>query len=802
MPSLRHKSRALFRALLPHLVVLVVYGLVAWVCTRLPLLNLLGYESSFVFALVSSLAAIHLTVVLVHRWRRIRPDPLRGPLSPLGTVLGIYARVVAVNLLLLVLPLDILSANAIHVRNCNYLEGLAWWAVLPGISVLVACAWGVGLGLLPVGRRLAVAGGYLVVLASLALGFWRFYAHPPVSQFDPFAGYFSGNLYDDHITISAAVAAARLYHLTGALLVLLVTARLLVQGEAKLALRPGAERRRLTLAVVAAALAVATLAWAGGRLSYRVDAKDIARELGEERRTPHFVIHYPAGSAAATDIEWHSVEAEFRLSQLRQFFGVAPADRIRIFLFEDSAQKRRLFGADRVDMAKPWRLEVYLTQREFPHPVLRHELAHAVAAVFGDRAFGVSFRWRWALGFIPLPQFSPGLVEGAAVAADWSAPGGMTPHQWAAAMVKLGRAPPLTAVMGHGFFGSASSHAYTAAGSFSRFLVDRYGAAPFREVYRSGGDFREAYGRSLGELETLWLRYLATVPLLDDEMALARERFRQRPIFARPCAHEVARLERQAAERLARGEERAAAHVFSRLCEMDPGDPGHLLGLVLAHLRADSEEAALAAARRLWQHPAATPPLRARLLWQLGNASWRRGELQRADRLFAAAEELPVSEAMRRDLAVRRLALGDADLGRHLRPLLAPGDDDPREEDSWTRMAQTLPENGLVRYLVGSHHRLQRDWEAAIGHLTEALSLGLPDARFRREAISRLGQAQFRAGLFQGARSTFARLDVAGEREGVRVEARDWMERCTFFARHGAALGLKPASETRSAQGE
>ena len=54
--------------------------------------------------------------------------------------MSLYGRVVAVNLLLLVLPLDILSANAIHVRNCNYLEGLAWWLVLPGLSVLVASA--------------------------------------------------------------------------------------------------------------------------------------------------------------------------------------------------------------------------------------------------------------------------------------------------------------------------------------------------------------------------------------------------------------------------------------------------------------------------------------------------------------------------------------------------------------------------------------------------------------------------------------------------------------------------------------
>ena len=36
-------------------------------------------------------------------------------------------------------------------------------------------------------------------------------------------------------------------------------------------------------------------------------------------------------------------------------------------------------GARDVEMAKPWRREIYLEHRGFPHGSLRHEIAHAVA---------------------------------------------------------------------------------------------------------------------------------------------------------------------------------------------------------------------------------------------------------------------------------------------------------------------------------------------------------------------------------------------------------------------------------------
>src|SRR5262249_17258685 len=149
-------------------------------------------------------------------------------------------------------------------------------------------------------------------------------------------------------------------------------------------------------------------------------------------------------------------------------------------------QKARLMGARDVEMAKPWRLEIYIDHRPFPHTSLRHEIAHAVASAFGDPVFGVASRR--VLG-LPL-LVSPGLIEGLAVAIDW--PGSYdrpTPHESVRTMQALGNQPSVGALLGLSFFSVSSARSYTTAGSFLRFLLDEYGAPRLRALYENGGDF-------------------------------------------------------------------------------------------------------------------------------------------------------------------------------------------------------------------------------------------------------------------------------------------------------------------------
>jgi hypothetical protein len=96
--------------------------------------------------------------------------------------------------------------------------------------------------------------------------------------------------------------------------------------------------------------------------------------------------------------------------------------------------------------------------------------------------------------------------------------------------------------MGLGFWGKASRRAYTAAGSFSLWLIETRGVPAFTDLYRSAGDFDLAYGTALADLEPQWLAFLAARELRPQDIESLRQRFKQRAIFQRPCAHRAADL--------------------------------------------------------------------------------------------------------------------------------------------------------------------------------------------------------------------------------------------------------------------
>src|SRR5262249_20216597 len=188
---------------------------------------------------------------------------------------------------------------------------------------------------------------------------------------------------------------------------------------------------------------------------------------------------------------------ELRWAQVARTFGVAPAGKIASFYFANAVEKARWIGSENAYIAKPWRHEIYLAHEEFPHGSLRHEIAHVVAGEFGDPVFHVSVAW-WGW---PPARFNVGLIEGAAVAADWPGTGRLTPDDASRAMMDLGYLPPLATILAPGFFEFSTARSYTTAGSFCHFLLETRGAERFRRLYRSGGDFEAAYGTDLASLE-------------------------------------------------------------------------------------------------------------------------------------------------------------------------------------------------------------------------------------------------------------------------------------------------------------
>jgi hypothetical protein len=766
-----------------------VLALAALALDFVPLLDLLGFDFSFAIGLVAAFAAAdvgHGAVTAARRAHR--------PVS----LLSLVSSATAAGLALLAAPLLLSLANALRVRNCNLPVGLAFFALLPVASVLVAAPAGVLAGLLVRGPRLGRVVAFLVPAVSILWALLRLYLDPPVSALDPFGGYFPGPIYDEGLRPSARLVWFRLANLTW-----IATAVALVgcasrggqPGEAgppALAWRSFLSRpslaRRLGAALV---LLVGSALWFGFRaeLGFHQTKSDLVRVLSRRTQSEHFVMWSdPVGDTPAEVALVHS-DLEFRYHQLRAIFGSEPRTPITVYRFPSAQAKKDLVGAGSTLFAKPWMREIYVQAEHFPASRLRHELAHVFAGAFGDSLFGVSLAWRW-WGLLPVPHLGTGLIEGVAEAADFGDPEGRaTVHQHARAMIALGQAPSLARIMGAGFSAESGARAYVLAGSFCRFLLDRFGADKLRAAYRSAGDFEAVYGLPLAELEKSWRAFLETQPLDARDEARAKERFRRPAIFRKVCARELAERVAEARDRIGSMPD-AAVRLMESVCQDDPDEPAYRLDRAEALAAAGALDKAVALSRPMLDDETLTWPVRSRAANLIAVVEFHRGHLAEtaaaADRNLALATD---ENEMRTAWAKRR-ALADQDARRTLGRALF-GDAPGRATDQALvvflvdEFARLHPDEALGPYLVG-RQLAGRDAKLALTPLAQACPLDGPapavplEPTFVKECRRLYGESAFLAGDLALARRIYEALRDQATLEADRLRANDFLERIVW----------------------
>ena len=773
----------------------------AIVLAFMPLMGVLGFEFAFVIGLIASLAAADLAATYVRRLRTSDAPPLARAIDPGRLVAAIWARAALVNLSLLLPPLVIIVANGLRVRNCDWTFGFVAYFLLPLLSVLAATAIGVLCGFVAGERRkLSNALPFLVYIGSLLGAIWRFYSEPPVFIYNLFAGYFPGNLYDESVAFHLPYLWSRLFQLT-LLTSLLALVVYLIDVPV---LRLVARRRRpaglrLLPALTALALMVISLTlWAkSGTLGFAIDADDIKRKLGGRYESANFVIYYPPGGEIERDIAIIAEDHEFRLAQLVRTFGVEPEERIVSFYFATGEDKFASMGARKVYMAKPWLSEIYINHYRFPHPILRHEIAHVVAGVFGDPIFNLSVGSRLGL---PV-AFNVGLIEGIAVAGDWpDHRSRMTPHESVKAMLELGVAPPVAQILSPGFLTFSAARSYTLAGSFVRFLLTTQGPARLRVLYRNGGDFMAAYGRPQSAFVADWRAMIAATPIPADAAEIVRERFRRPSILARPCPHAIARRLDRVGKLLTRGRLATAITEMERVCSDGGGEPRHQLALARLLARADSTAAATAIFTTLADDSEqVSSTLRVDALLELVALALDRDDSGEARRLLARAEALPVDEESRRGVLVRRFAVDhEGPAGPALRAYFWGHN----QLSGWdpvilaTRAAAAIalePDLGLAHYLLGYVSRGRGAPADSARLFATAIAKGLPDPLVVRECAYKWAASAYLAGDLAAVRQAAAILASAEQPLATRLHAHDWRERAHWKA-SGALLPIPATS--------
>jgi tetratricopeptide (TPR) repeat protein len=743
------------------------YLLVAIACTRVPLFNYLGFESAFAAALTGSFIAGFLTIsVLRPAYRSSDADS-----RPFAVVRS-FGSVVLVQFLLLLIPLAVLSGNALIVPNCDYLEGLAFYLLLPVVSVFFACALGLFCTVHYTHPRLVFTGyAGASVIYVLLLGYFT----PAIFSYNFFYGFFPGFSYDELLPLGWPLISFRLLTVGVAVFFVWCTdimvkrtspgSRTTDKGVA--ALRALATRYiavTMILVVLCTALYLfrCQLGWESTRTYVRA-------ALGGRLETAHFTIYYDSAATDTNDLRLLAQEHEFRLHQVLEAFALPRTEHITSFVYPSAAVKRRLIGAGETELAKPWSGEVHIT-RSSVDDALKHELVHVVAAPFGTRLIKASL--------------SPGLTEGLAVAVEglW---GYRTLEQYAAAIRAAGLAPPIGALMTPaGFMTQSSSVSYVLAGAFCRYLIDSHGMRPLLQVYNSG-DYEAAYLRPLDSLIVDWQHALDSVRVTSSDGATVDVIFRRPPIFGKVCVRVHARRLREAQRLMQQHRYDEALARYTQLYA-EGGSYEALSGLMAAHLRRGNFQTVM----QLYDSATARDRIPRRYLvlaLSSGDAHWATGDRAGAAALYTAVRSAELSPGLTEAAFVRLWALSDSSAASALQPYFVTEMSDTVRVGWLAMRAREIPDP-LREYLRGRLMLRMRRYVEAAQLLVQAGTIVQDPVVEALRQVS-IGDALLRAGSVQEARGWYWTSLNHDARPYAAAVVNDRLARCDWIESHQAAAG-------------
>ncbi len=736
----------------------------------LPLFAGPGYEQALVIGLVAPSAVAIATAL----------DASEHPLtSPRAAVL----RGLASGAGLAALALAIALLHALRAGVCDPLGGVLLFAMGPGAGCLLAGAWGAAAAQLARrrgargGRRrlVAVLAALAAPIGSVAVALVRFWSAPMIFAFDPFVGYFSGTVYDTVIDPGPAMVSYRLGSLATIVSVLAASRVADARRGGGVTFRPRrASARALALAAVAAVLSLAV--WArGASFGHFSTAESIARDLGGKKSGKRCDVVHPA-AMRVDEVELLVRDCDEELVAVEKSMGIAGPRRITAYFFRDADEKKRLMGAANTYIAKPWREEVYLQTASYPHPVLGHEIAHVVAGSVGRGPFRVA----GALGGL---WPNPGLIEGMAEAASPD-DDEISDATWTRAMMELGILPPLERVFGFGFFGEASSKAYTIAGAFVGWARDRFGKDKVAAWY-GGADPAQAFGAPLAALERDFRAHLGALPVSPDLLATAKARFQRPSIFGRACPHAVDELRKAGDQCRDTGRVGEALDKYARAAALDPAD--HASRLSAAQLRARLEDRARGRAELSVMSADERLPrtFRDRAEEALGDADWFDGEPARAATHYDVVAKRSLDEDMARTMEVKSLGARDDALRPAIQRLLLGERTTP--PDLFVSglavggLVTARPDDALALYLEGRNLGQRSKWREAREALARAEAAGLPTRRLAREAIRMRAIATCALGDRPGAealRRSLADARAFDQGSGRRAWLERLLDRC------------------------
>ncbi|MEE9429431.1 MAG: hypothetical protein V3V16_00200, partial [Melioribacteraceae bacterium] len=476
----------------------LVYFLIIFIIniffTTLPLLNTLHYEVSFINAILLSFLSGLLTLSFLKEGiGGIKIFPNR-----------IYLRKI---ISFLIIPFVISFISTIFCQQCPISDGIYFYLVITFPSVIIGSIIALLAYFVSAKYKYPL---FVIFWLFLTLGFLpELYFNPQIYFYNPIFAYFPGVMYDINIEITKELILYRIFNVLFSIGVWF----LLIETI---------DRKRSSKFVVITIVMMfyLTFSFYKVELDLATDTSKIESELTTKIETEHFEISLPP-NISEREIELVKINHEFYYNELKKLLGTEPTQKIKSFLFESGAQKKRLFGANNADVAKLWMNQIYLNYNNYDNS-LKHEIAHIFSAEFAN-------------GFFKMPaMYNPGLLEGYAMAIENNYDD-FDIDYLAKLAYKNGFKISLKNLFSNfSFFMQTSSITYIYAGSFIKYLVDNYGLEKVNEIY-STLNFEQIINKSLDELEIVYFDYLEKLPIKGSKHK-ANLYFGRTPLVKKYCA--------------------------------------------------------------------------------------------------------------------------------------------------------------------------------------------------------------------------------------------------------------------------
>lgn len=679
--------------------VAVLYVFVTLALSQIPLFNYLGYEFSAVIGIAAGLLAGVLTISLFRK--------RFGSTTSLSRDESVFfaADALIINVALLLIPLILISFNAFFVKNCSFINSLAFFLLIPVVTILFAVALGMCASIWFHHSYLMYTIFFLIILLH---PIYLTLTSPQLFAYNLFFGYFPGFTYDEVLRMTRPFLLFRAVTIVAAATIFFLTVLVVEHTHRAESLYKKLEALRhlfrmnweSVVALVGLVFLVGVYTFRN-ELGFESSAAFIQRQLGSSYTTPNFHIYYSSNEVTPQHIKWIAAEHEFRYQQVNRIFRTDLRGRIDSYIYPTPQAKRRLLGTSTTNIAKPHRREVHLSLDSF-ESTFRHELVHVLAGAFGMPILRIS------------P--SPALIEGLAVAVDWDA-GDRTPHQFAASLFRFGQVTDVRSIFSFtGFAAKPSTVSYLLSGSFCRYLIEEYGLRRFIEVYPYA-QFEKVYRISLEDLIEEWKEFLHSIEIPSTDAVRAKLLFSRPSIFSKVCARTVAELHEKAADMFREKEYVEASALFRTTYSMSNSREA-ALGLITTQFRLGKYDSVIAVlAPFLEDSTLARAYFPSKIT--LGDCYWILGQTGGAKTLYRDLRESDIGEAYNEAAAVRLESLRNPGFVAFMKQYLAAAGEDSSRIILLQKALTEKPEIPIARYLLGKLYSRREKYEAAIKELSK-----------------------------------------------------------------------------------